>query len=228
MKVFITRELPAGNPLRENLEHLGFQVTGISLLSFRQVNFVSVPDADWLFFYSKNAVTYFKSGLEHAGLPWPKAAIAAMGPGTGRWLQEAGHPPDFIGSGMPEEVAPDFLKIARNKTVLFPRAEVSKESIRKLLHHEIIPLDLVVYANQKTAPGFYPAADIYVFTSSLNVEAFCDHSNQDALQAPAVAIGRATAGTLAGFGWKNWVVSKSPDDAALLECILSFTDKRPN
>ncbi len=222
MKVFITRELPAGSVLREKLESSGFQVTGYSFLSFRQVLFSAVPDSEWLFFYSKNAVSFFKSGLETAGLNWPAARIAALGPGTGQFLSGIGRPPDFTGAGLPEIVALDFVSLARNKRVLFPRAQYSKRSIQKLLHKEIVSIDLVVYTNEITAPATFPEADIYVFTSSMNAEAFCEDAGPVALHAKAVAIGPATAQTLAECGWKNFVVSKSPDEPALLDCIFSL------
>ena len=56
IKIFISRALSEGSPIFDLSQEL--IVKDQSLISFNALRF-DAPEADWIFFYSRNAVRYF-------------------------------------------------------------------------------------------------------------------------------------------------------------------------
>ncbi len=191
-----------------------------SLIEFKEESYdINFSKTDIIFFYSKNAVTFFlqknKSFLERE-LP----LLACMGKGTAYALQGFGYPSDFIGQGTPQEIASDFLKISEGKKVLFPRAKNSKQSIQKLLKNKIIDIDLVIYDNIKKNNFEDPLADILIFTSPLNVEAYFDAIPYR--DEKIIAIGKTTEKKLLSLGLQNIIVSPQSTERSVLETALKI------
>ncbi|WP_173021555.1 uroporphyrinogen-III synthase [Lewinella sp. W8] len=209
-KLFISRDLAADSPLRPWAAAKGVELHARSLLSFTGKPFAA-PEADWWFFYSSRAVQFSIHAL--AGLAG-RPRLAALGAGTARALEEAGLRPDFVGRGQPAAVAAQFRRVAGGLTVFFPRAEQSRKTVQTLLQDDVRVLDAVCYANAAVPPPAPIEADIYVFTSPLNVAAYCDHFTlpEGAL---VVAIGPSTGSALRDrkIGYS---VAEDPTEEALV------------
>lgn len=169
--VFITREVDGDSVFRQILEEKGFQVSGKSFIDFKNVQQVWSDPIDWVFFYSR-------SGVRHFGYhPYMPIKIAAMGTGTAAAAEKIGYKVDFIGNGEPPSVAKKFKAVAKNQRVLFPQGENSKQSIQKILDKAIIHHSLVVYQNSPMNSVEAVRANVLVFTSPLNVQAYCSKNS---------------------------------------------------
>jgi len=122
-----------------------------------------------------------------------------MGRGTAETLRlVAGHV-DFCGDGDPSQVARAFSKVAAGQRVFFPRARQSRLSVQTALADQVTVLDAVCYDNMAIPVEVPIEADVFIFTSPLNVAAYCDHQVLPA-GARVLAIGPSTGGALAERG----------------------------
>lgn len=225
MKVFITRAQSMDSPFYKTLSTKGYQVDGASLVDVVGVDFEaqSLPKHDWLFFYSANGVKYF-----HASQPSTNAHVGVVGKASAKAVEQYfGKTPSFIGEGTPNEIAIAFAEILKDDSVLFARAERSEQSVQKHLHlHERI-FDLIVYQNKLLIPKERIEADVLVFTSPMNAEAYLQ-SLESAGSIPEstkiVAIGQTTAAALNAFGFSCHFISERPDEESLAEAVISLNN----
>lgn len=216
--IFISRAISEEGALRSELIRQGFVVHAQALIDFSAIPFDVLPKADWVFFYSSRAVQFFFDSFRGDRLD-PK--WAAMGAGTAKALVERGIAAHFIGNGHPEQVAAAFVRVAEHQTVLFPRAQQSKQSIQQLLAGRIQDIDLIVYENKARKNFSIPECQVLVFTSPLNVEAYVGKYPIKSSQ-KIVAIGNTTASGIRRLGYEV-MVAESATEAALLEAILKVT-----
>ncbi len=217
-KVFISRELSPDSVFLQKLVAAGYEVIGKSLVQFSSVSFTTLPDTDWIFFYSKTAVGFFFETSRKADLPI-NAQLAALGEGTAKAIEKQGFQTNFTGNGEPSATAKAFLNIAKGKRVLFPRAANSRQSIQQLLENQIIVIDLIVYQNEPRTDFALPICQWLVFTSPLNAEAYFQRYPLQANQ-KILAIGETTAQTLRKLKLINPYISDSPSEEALANIIL--------
>jgi hydroxymethylbilane synthase len=217
-KVFITRDLKETDFFKATLEEVGFSVFGQSLIAFSKVDFGIIPNCDWLFFYSKNGVKYFFENIDNQSVI--NKNIGTMGASTADFLtQNFGLKADFFGTGEPLQTAKAFIKIAANQTVLFLRAEYSKQSIQQQLGNTIIAKDLVVYKNQPLSDFDVIDADILVFTSPMNVEAYFNKMVLKPNQ-KIISIGNTTAKALEILNIERFFIAETPSEKGLVEAVL--------
>jgi uroporphyrinogen-III synthase len=221
--IFISRDLKEGSPLRKWGAETFWEVNGRSLISFAPVPFEPLGQeaTDWWYFYSPRAVQFAADDLvrvmaqSNGGLK-----LAAMGPGTARALRE--HPqafiPDFVGEGSPEEVAEAFGKIAAGQRVFFPRARQSRLSVQTMLQDLITVQDAICYDNVAVPVEEPITADVYVFTSPLNVAAYLDHQELKT-DARIIAIGPSTGEALAKYG-VAYEMTEQPGEAWVVAMLL--------
>ena len=208
MTIFISRNYPAAaahpSPLQRWAAAGGHTLIARSFLRFAPVKFIA-PVADWWFFYSPRAVDY---GI--AQLP-DGVRVATMGAGTAASLPD-GITADFVGEGRPEAVAAAFAEVAAGRRVFFPRARQSRRSVQRLVADRLTVLDAVCYDN-RAVPATEPiVADVYVFTSPLNVAAYLDHQPL-ARGARVVAIGPSTARAQVPYGVSGATLEEPSEDA---------------
>ncbi len=210
--VFISRNLSKESIIYERLKERAYLIS-FSLLEFNAIEFEVIPEVDFIFFYSKKAVHYFfKNNRNFKDVPF-----ACMGKGTNSALMDFGYTASFIGAGNPEEVAKQFLKIAKGKKVLFPKAKQSRNSIENILEDQIESHSIVIYENRKKTQFDFPNANILVFTSPLNAEAYFDlYAHQEE---KIIVIGKATASKLNELGI-DCQMAKNPTEEELLNSIL--------
>lgn len=220
MRIFISRELMPDDSLARTLELSGHVARGWPLVLFEPVPFSKIPDADWVFFYSKNAVRFFFKNLDNQHVTPPNVRWAAMGDGTAAALEKKLHRlPDFIGDGDLIGTATRFLGEARGQKVIFVKSKNSRENIARLLASSVIAIDLVVYENRPLEKISPLDDDVLVFTSPLNAEAYFSKNKLRSTQR-LVAIGRPTADALENLGFSNFAVANEPTEAGLVRAIL--------
>jgi hydroxymethylbilane synthase len=220
--VFISRELPELSYFRRALEKHAIEVEDRSLI--RTVPVITKLDSfilkniDWVFFSSKNAVEYF---FNLDPLLSKKVKFGAMGSGSEDMLRRKGYFVDYTGDDIDSAVvATEFAQLAAGKTVLFPSAKDSMRSIQQALTADTKIIDLPVYETIKQEKPEASGAEILVFTSPSNVEAYFEenllHPGQQ-----VIAIGKSTGKKLeeAGVGY---TLPYSPDETGLAEAVFGI------
>ncbi len=218
--VFISREVSEQSYFKKALERHDIVIDGRSLI--RTVPVITkldpyiLQDVDWIFFSSKNAVEYFFA-LEPL---LPEAVkFGVMGAGSEEMLRKKGYFSDYTGVGIDSaQVAEEFAKIANGTTVLFPGAEDSLKSIQKHLSANTKVIDLPVYETVMEGEVEQSSAEVMVFTSPSNVDAYFACNLLDPDQ-KVIAIGKSTGKKLAEMG-VNYTLPFSPDEVGLAEAVF--------
>ena len=132
-----------------------------------------------------------------------------------------GYRADYVGESVDSaDVGTEFAKLANGSTILFPAAEDPMRSIHQALSPETKKIDLPVY---ETVPEEHPeasAADVLIFTSPSNVEAYFSDNLLDVGQ-QVIAIGKSTGKKLAEIGVK-YTLPFSPDEVGLAEAVFGL------
>ena len=215
-KVFISRKTEDVEVFNYNLTANKFDVSAKSLIKTEKIKFSSLPDCDWLFFSSRNAVKHF---FEQKPEIKKGVKFAAIGDATALTLKNYVDTIDFVGDGKNIKTsAKAFGEIAQGKIVLFPQAKDSLKSVQKQLSFDIKSKDLFVYKTSSIKDSKVNDCDIYVFTSPSNVEAFAEQNTFNN-KAKYIAIGNTTAAKLKELKVKNIIVSHNTHQFALLETV---------
>lgn len=219
-KVFITRNKRSNDMFFDLLQKHNYTVNGISLIEIKQVNVKAFPDFDWVFFPSRHAVKYFfnqwKSNSDK------KIKFAVVGQGTSDELRQYGFRADFIGTSTDTQlIGKKFATMVKvTEKVLFPQAKGSLRSIQKQFVKVEQVIDLTVYESIKHPADELPEADILLFTSPSNVDAFFEkHSIKNGQK--VIAMGGATGKALEHKGVKRYALPPSFDDLGLIKAVMS-------
>ncbi|HKG06535.1 MAG TPA: hydroxymethylbilane synthase [Pedobacter sp.] len=223
--VFISREIGENNYFRKALEKHGIQIEGRSLIkTFPIVNVLDpfyLKNIDWIFFSSRNAVEYF---FKLNPVLSKKVKFGVVGRGSEDSLRKQGHPADFVGeSGDITEVAEAFAELATGMTVLFPRAQDSLQSIQKSLKADTKVIDLPIYETVVEDEIDQTYADILIFTSPSNVDAYFADNLLDPGQ-QVIAIGNSTGKKFDEMG-VSYALPYSPDEIGLAEAVFGIDIK---
>lgn len=192
----------------------GWELTQQPLIRFEKLPFTLPENFDVVFFSSPRSVDYFFSENQINS----SFKIACLGSGTAAIIQAKNLTPDFVGqhSGNPEEVGKEFSQWLGDRTVLFPVAKHSNETILKTISD-----------NQKMVVRCYETIlvekgvnqhDFYVFTSPSNVVSFLK-SNTFPESAQLIAWGTTTANKMREFGLEPSAVLKESSESALVEVL---------
>ncbi len=194
-------------------------------MKFSEVAWENMPATDWVFFYSGKAVKYFFAGLKRNDQELAdEVKLAALGPGTAAKLAELGYEAGFVGTGNPEEVAEQFLAVAKGDRVLFPRAAHSRMSIQMLLANTVDALDLIVYQNEMLDNFSIPKVNYLVFTSPMNAKAY--FRRYAWAGEGVVAIGETTAAALKELVDTKIFIANQPSEESLAEAIIQFVKEQ--
>jgi hydroxymethylbilane synthase len=224
-KVFISREIGEHSYFRKALEKNNIEIEGRSLIrTFPIVNILDpfyLKNIDWIFFSSRNAVEYFfklKPTLSK------KMKFGVVGRGSEDALRKCGELADYVGeSGDIKEVAEDFAALVVGKTVLFPRAQDSLLSIQKSLKEDTKIVDLPIYETVVEDNIDRTSADVLIFTSPSNVDAyFADNLLEPGQQ--VIAIGNSTGKKFDEMG-VTYSLPYSPDEIGLSEAVFGIDIK---
>lgn len=225
-RIFISRDLEASTEFVSALKPYPVQVSGKSLLQIELLDFdwAKLTGFNWLFFYSSNGVKALLRMLD-AGHSLPHGIkLGCIGSGTAKTLNEAGLHCNFIGTGDAPNSATAFLQELGTGTVLFLRAAQSEKAMQIELAGRAQMDDLVVYQNKFIADIPRLEADILVFTSPLNAQAwYSTNPVQD--RQHVIAIGKTTQRALAALNIPSVILAERPDELALAQCVISLLQK---
>src|SRR5690606_16707028 len=102
-----------------------------------------------------------------------KVKFGVVGRGSEDALRRHGHLADYVGeSGDVQDVAVEFAELVKGQTVLFPRAQDSLLTIPKALSADTKVVDLPIYETVIADQTDKTFADVLIFTSPSNVEAY--------------------------------------------------------
>ena len=221
-KVFISREIGENSYFRKALAKHDIEIDGRSLI--RTFPIVNILDAfylkhiDWIFFSSRNGVEYFFK--LNPALP-KKVKFGVVGRGSEDTLRKFGHLADFVGeSGDITEVAEEFAKLVSGEIVLFPRAQDSLLTIQKSLGANTKIVDLPIYETVVVDDIDGTTAEVLIFTSPSNVDAYFAENLLDPEQ-KVIAIGNSTGKKFEEMGVK-YTLPYSPDEIGLAEAVFGI------
>ncbi|MCC7231898.1 MAG: hydroxymethylbilane synthase [Bacteroidia bacterium] len=218
--VFITRDIRPDDYFAQTLTAHQFNVTGQSLIETRGIAFREIPDCDWIFFSSRQAVQFFFQ--QHPVLKSPR--FACVGKSTAETLRKFGHRAEFIGSSVDTRMTgKQFAALAGNSRVLFPQAKGSLRSVQQQFSKKEKITDLVVYETLRRPLTRRPDSGILVFTSPSNVESWL---NQFEIPPTAkiIAMGDATANALKQKGYTS-IRTDAFDDTGLARAVFGVSSK---
>ncbi|HWK57331.1 MAG TPA: hydroxymethylbilane synthase [Parapedobacter sp.] len=222
--VFITRDLSEASYFHRAMAKHDIKVEGRSLIRiFPMINKLDpyiLKYVDWVFFGSKNGIeNFFKLEPRLS----KRTKFAVIGRGSEEMLRQFGHAPEFSGERLGinmEEIAEEFAKIADGTTVLIPRAKDSLETIQKSLTADTKVINLPVYQTRIDTNVSKSNADVLIFTSPSNVEAYFVDNLVDPGQ-QIICIGRSTGRKIEEFGLP-YTLPYSPDEIGLAEAVFGL------
>ncbi len=195
-------------------ENAGWELTQQPLIRFEKLPFTLPENVDVVFFSSPRSVDYlFSDNVINSSFK-----IACLGSGTAASVRSKKLTPDFIGSnsGNPEEVGKEFSTWLGNRTVLFPLAKNSNETIVKHIPDNqkmIVRCYETILVEKEVNPH-----DIYAFTSPSNVISFLK-LNTFPKHARLIAWGTTTANKMREFGLEPTAVLNESSEKALVEVL---------
>src|SRR5690606_18917018 len=222
--VFITRDVSESNYFYRAMAARGIAVEGRSLIRiFPIINKLDpyiLKYVDWIFFGSKNSIENFFRLEPRLG---KRTKFAVIGRGSEEMLRQFGHAPDFSGERLGinmEQIAAEFANIAAGTTVLIPRAKDSLETIQRSLTADTKIINLPVYQTHIDTNVSKSNADVLIFTSPSNVEAYFVDNLVDPGQ-KIICIGRSTAKKIEELGL-SYNLPYSPDEIGLAEAVFGL------
>lgn len=215
--VLITRELDDNSLFARVLKEKGLKVLGQPFIETKPIPFSSIPVTDWVFFSSRRAIEHFFSQAKTipASVKW-----AALSEGTAQELKKHVSNIHFVGTKIKTpEIAQEFAVECENKSVLFPMAIDSLQSVQKNLSFSTRVVNLFVYKTLELTKESVPTVDRVVFTSPSNVRGYLNSTAWKPEQQMAVAIGESTSYELKNHGIKN-IVANSYSELALSDAVM--------
>lgn len=206
-RIFVSRELTETSPILSAAK--AHSIVGQSLITFSPLSFER-PEADWVFFYSRNAVKYFFEADNYALYPY---SWACMSEGTADELSKYVMDLHFVGKGKPYEVAEQFEEIrSQSEVACFIRAAHSIDSVKTLTNRES-DFSIPVYNNVPVVELPADDFDILIFTSPMNVNCWYDAYEYSSQK--VIAIGETTANALSRNGVADVLIAQEPSEKAI-------------
>ncbi|SEL73699.1 hydroxymethylbilane synthase [Parapedobacter koreensis] len=223
-QVFITRDISETSYFHRAMAKHGIAVEGRSLIRiFPIINKLDpyiLKYVDWIFFGSKNGIENFFRLQPRLS---KRTKFAVIGRGSEEMLRQFGYAPDFSGEQLGinmDEIAIEFAKVAAGTTVLIPRAKDSLETIQKSLTTDTKTINLPVYQTRMDTNVDKSNADVLIFTSPTNVEAYFVDNLVDPGQ-KIICIGRSTGKRIEELGL-SYTLPYSPDEIGLAEAVFGL------
>jgi uroporphyrinogen-III synthase len=225
-RLFVSRYLEDDSPIKVYCEEQGLILEAQSLLNFTTIPIRTLPNGNWLFFYSKSGVNHFsKQIVDKSSIA--SYQIACFGPSTASvWEERFGEKADFIGDGKPEHVPNEFKQVLdQNDTIVFIRAKHSKMSVQRSIESEFNCLDVIAYENSMRTDSIQLATpDIAMLTSPLNADAFLDAVPR--FTGRIITLGSTTSTHLKKHYNMASVVSEIITEQGMLDKLVQMLDEK--
>ena len=172
-KILITKKIDNNNILKKIAQRLQWAIIDTPFIQTRPLNISKIPNSDWIFFNSKNAVKYF---LENSSINkeiLKNKKIGCIGISTAQFLDQYNIRADFIGQSTDiKKIGLEFLKVGQQQSVLFPCSNISNKSIGKIIESHCNVIYFPIYETIEIQEKLDETFDIIVFTSPSNVRSF--------------------------------------------------------
>lgn len=222
--VFITRGLGENSYLYKALIKHNVDIRCESLIKIvpvrEELNSSLLEDVDWVFFSSRHGIEHF---FKLNPVLNENVRYAVVGRGSEETLKKYVKA-DYTGEQQGIDmvgVGREFAKIARGKTVLFPRAKGSLQTIKKQLFEDTKVVDLPIYETILRDDFQKSDADVLIFTSPSNVRAYFSKYTVKAGQR-VISIGYSTGAILQELG-VEYALPHSPDEIGLAESFFGLS-----
>jgi uroporphyrinogen-III synthase len=217
VKLFLSRDT-ASEALTVFAQESGYELVTFSCIQKEVITRTPPPEADWIFFYSPSAVELFL--MKFADY---RAKHAALGEGTARIFRESGAEPYFVGaSPQPSEVMKEFVAfISNDEQVVQARGETSFERLREVLPAERI-IDWPFYRSIAKTDLDELNADIYIFTSPSNAEAYLNLHAIDH-NATVIVFGQSTKKAVEKYTTARVLITDQPGEESVLDTIKGLS-----
>ncbi len=222
--VFITRFLPENNYFRHAMKKHGIGIDARSLIKTYPIIHKFDPfilkQTDWIFFSSKNAIEYFFQLNTELS---ENIKLAVFGRSSEDTLRKMGRAPDFTGERQGIDItgiAKEFAKLARGTTVLFPRAKDSLRTVQNELSSGTKVIELPIYETVIEEQVEESSAEVLIFTSPSNVEAYFSKHLLQPWQR-VICLGKSTGKKAAEMG-ASYVLPYSPDEIGLAQAVFGL------
>lgn len=221
--IFISRELDETHYFSKALKKHGIEVEGKSLIQInpllKEVDSANLQDLDWVFFSSRNCIEHFFKLKPELNKDTKFAVVGRGSEETLKKYASASFTGENEGIDM-VQVGKEFAKIAQGKKVLFPRAKGSLKTIKKELTEDTIVIDMPIYETVSIENPVKTDAEVLVFTSPSNVNAYFSKHSLDEGQR-VVSIGYSTGAVLDELGIE-YTLPYSPDEVGLAEAVFAL------
>jgi uroporphyrinogen-III synthase len=216
MRVFLSRETPS-KALVDHAQQSNWELTCFSCIRKSLITREGPPDADWIFFYSPSAVEIFFENFGDYRAKW-----AALGEGTARSFRELGIEPEFVGnSADTSEVMKEFKSvISAEERVIQARGETSFERLREVLAADRI-IDWPFYKSESKDGIKEVNADVYVFTSPSNAEAYLSKHKIDG-KSTVIVFGESTKKAVADYTTAKILTTTRPGEDGVIDILISL------
>ena len=222
--IFISRALPENSYFRKAMQKHNIQVEDRSLIKIfpiiNKLDSYILKRVDWIFFSSKNGIESFFSLKPELN---KKVKFGVLGRASEEMLRRFGYIPDFNGEedGIDTvDIAKEFAKIANGTTVLFPGAKDSLRTIQQGLNASTKVIDLPVYETEMDENCSPSAAEVLIFTSPSNVDAYFANNLLEIGQ-QVICIGKSTGKKFDEMNVK-YTLPYSPDEIGLAEAVFGL------
>ena len=213
-RIFISRNLEPNSPIKKIAK--GHNLVSKSLIHFSPLPFEE-PQADWIFFYSRNGVKYFFEQGNYALYPY---LWACMSEGTANELSQYVTDISFIGNGTNEQIASAFeAQLHSDSITCFIRAEHSLDSIKTHLKRTE-DFSIPVYRNTLIEVIPIQKFDILIFTSPMNVDAWM--KQRTITNEKIITIGNTTGSYLKSKGIRDVIIAEAPSEVSLADCLSNI------
>jgi len=222
--IFITKTLTENSYLRKAMQKYDIRIEAKSLIKTYPIIHKFDPfilqKADWIFFSSKNAIEYFfdlKPTLS------PATKLGVFGNASEETLRQFGRTADFSGHSKGNDtlgIAQQFAKLADKTTVIFPRAKDSLRTVQRELSAETKIIELPVYETVLNKQVEQTQAEVLIFTSPSNVEAYFSKHLLESGQ-KIICLGKSTGKKVSEMG-APYTLPYSTDEIGLAEAVFGL------
>ena len=212
--LFVSADLPNDHLLVAFAREKNVRLLAQSLITFQDLNNTTTADYSVVFFSSPRSFNYFISSNKRS----VDVEIGVIGAGTKKHLNEFFSQIKFVGkqAGNPAQVAADFKAWLGDRTVLFPQAKKSHETISSVIP-ENQKILLPVYETV-ARPVVVPPQEVYVFTSPSNVTSFLQ-LNEVPISSKVIAWGATTRKACEKQGITVWKTLKTSTYEELISLL---------
>lgn len=216
--IFISRKVEENGAFTRLKSDSNITLIDEPLIEINPVRYSYTPQTKWIFFSSKNSITYFfaQNPILPANVNYGVVSVVSA-----NYLLTFGKEANFIGQGNNMlQIAKDFKEALKNDTVLFPQAIDSLQTIQKQLSFTNTCYNLYVYKTSIKSDFTIPYTDILIFTSPSNVLSYFNKYKIDSRQL-VIAMGDATKYKLTEYGIFNVLVPNSFSENGLYELLFN-------